>query len=524
MPWMQGYPYYLIMGSVLSLYMSVNAYRHRHTPGRRCLWILMLLVGLILVTTAGEILSVSFQAKLWWKNLQQAPLFLSTIFTYAVVKEHLSQSSEGLVKRLVLFSIPVVLDIVLIFTDPYHHLMRSSVAMDTVAGVSGIRVEPTVYSMILIAYDQFFGLYAAYLLAASLRGASRPYFLKNLVLLSSLLIPVVSIALLPLLRITITGFTAFMYLPPVVAAYFILFRAPQLLPYPPANHKVFENMKDGIVLTDRYDRIIVVNEAAEGMLSALTGLLKNSWTGRNIYLMLEHYADIASHYLQRKEGEFEISPDGQEDACYGVSLIATERSRAEESGMLIVFSDLSEKKRYERELLYQATVDDLTGLYNRRHFMRLVHNYTMQEEAGAALLLFDIDDFKLINDTYGHIAGDQALVDFSRKILAVYRNNAISGRIGGEEFAVCFFASSEEEALKEAERFRATMSEHVVRLDNGHCIRLTVSIGIAYTERSDITFEDLYREADEALYISKATGKNKVTLGRQPSPREVPGG
>lgn len=96
MPWMQGYPYYLLMGSVLSLYMGVSSYKHRNTPGRRYLWILMLLVSAIFAATAGEILSLSFQAKLFWKNVQQAPLFLSTIFTYAAIKEYVSRSSEGL--------------------------------------------------------------------------------------------------------------------------------------------------------------------------------------------------------------------------------------------------------------------------------------------------------------------------------------------------------------------------------------------------------------------------------------------
>lgn len=76
MPWIQGYPYYLLMGSVLSLYMGVSSYRHRKLAGRRYLWILMLLVSLIFVATAGEIMSPSFQSKLWYKNVQQAPLFL----------------------------------------------------------------------------------------------------------------------------------------------------------------------------------------------------------------------------------------------------------------------------------------------------------------------------------------------------------------------------------------------------------------------------------------------------------------
>ena len=86
MPWIQGYPYYLLMGSVLSFYMGISSYRHRKSAGRRYLWILMLLVSLIFIATAGEIMSSSFQAKLWWKNMQQAPLFLSALFTYAVVK------------------------------------------------------------------------------------------------------------------------------------------------------------------------------------------------------------------------------------------------------------------------------------------------------------------------------------------------------------------------------------------------------------------------------------------------------
>ncbi|CAH1210396.1 hypothetical protein PAECIP111892_03482 [Paenibacillus auburnensis] len=516
MPWMQGYPYYLIMGSVLSLYMGVNSYKHHNTPGRRYLWILMLLVSVIFAATAGEILSASFQAKLWFRNIQQVPLLLSTIFTYAVIKDYVSRSSAGLNRRLAVICIPVVLDVLLIFTDSYHHLMRSSVGMNTVAGVSGIVVHPTVLNMALIAYDQLFGVYAVFLLAVSLQSSSKYYFKWNVLLLASLFIPVASIFLLPLLKITVVGFTAFTYLPPVFITYFSLFRDPELSLYPRAKKQIVEKMKDGIVLTDRYNNIIDVNEAGELMLSALAERQVSSWVGKNIFMLLEQYGEVAVYYYQQIEGQFEIEVPGTADVCYGLSLIATENNYGQAVGMLIVIRDLSEKKRYERELLYQATVDDLTGLYNRRHFMRLVQNYAMQDGSGKALLLFDIDDFKLINDTYGHMAGDQALVDFSKKVLKLYGNNGIAGRIGGEEFAVCFFADSEEAALREAETFRAEVQKHIVRLEGGLQIRLTVSIGIAFTERCDATFEDFYREADEALYISKTAGKNRVTLGRRP--------
>ncbi|WP_341346182.1 diguanylate cyclase [Paenibacillus sp. FSL H3-0469] len=521
MPWMQGYPFYLVMGSVLSLYMGIGSYKHRHTPGRCYLWILMLLVSMIFAATAGEILSGSFEAKLWWKNVQQGPLFLSAIFTYAVIKEYVSRSSEGLSKRLIYFCIPVAVDVLLIFTDSYHHLMRSGVGLATVAGVTGIALKPTVLSMIFIAYDQLFALYAVYLLAISLLNGTKYYFRHNALLLFSLLVPVLSVFLLPLLQITITGFTAFTYLPPIVAAYLTLFRDPRLSLYPLAKNKIFENMKDGIVLTDRYDYIMDVNEAADAMLSELLEEKPESWMGTSIQPLLRQHGQLSACYAERREGQFEIEPPGRNGSCYGLALIATEQARAKGAGMLLVFSDLSEKKRYERELLHQATVDDLTGLYNRRHFMRLVQNYSAEIGAGMALLLFDIDDFKLINDTYGHMAGDQALVDLSGKIMQVYHNKGIAGRVGGEEFAVCFFAGSEAAALLEAESFRTAMGEHIVELDGGHHIQLTVSIGIAFTDRTDVTFEDLYREADEALYLSKAMGKNRVTLGREPMVRQA---
>ncbi|NUU62931.1 histidine kinase N-terminal 7TM domain-containing diguanylate cyclase [Paenibacillus agri] len=521
MPWIQGYPYYLIMGSILSLYMGVKAYQFRKTPGRRYLWILMLLVSWIFAATAGEIMAISFGAKLWWKNLQQPPLFMSTIFTYAVIKDYVSRSTAELPRRLFLYSIPVFAYVLLIFTDSYHHLMRSEVGVAIEAGISGVMVQPTLLSMCLIAYDQLFGVYALYLLTASMWGAPKYYLRRNLLLLGGLLVPVASIFLLPILKITVTGFTAFTYLPATIAAYFTVFRDPYLALYPLDKNKIFENMKDGIVVIDPHDIIMDINENGAMMLSDLSGEWPSTWLGKNITPLLVQHTELAQAYRQRRAGEYEIEVAGPGGSYYGVSLIVTEPNELETTGILLVFSDQSQKKRYERELLHQATVDDLTGLYNRRHFMGLVQKHGLREGKGTALLLFDIDDFKLINDTYGHLAGDQALVDLSSKILSVYKDIGISGRVGGEEFAVCFFASSEAAALEEAEFFRTMIREHVVNLDGRNTISLTVSIGIAFTQRGDVTFETLYREADEALYLSKTTGKDKVTLGGQPPVGEV---
>ena len=164
-------------------------------------------------------------------------------------------------------------------------------------------------------------------------------------------------------------------------------------------------------------------------------------------------------------------------------------------------------------------IDGLTKLLNHKYIIEQLQREISRcnrHHCPFSIIMIDIDDFKFINDTYGHLAGDQALVAFSEKIQHSYRNKGIVGRVGGEEFAVCFFASDEWRALEEAEAFRATMGDHVVQLNEAQTVQFTVSVGIAYTEQIGATFEDLYREADEALYLSKATGKNKVTLGNQP--------
>ncbi|WP_379130317.1 diguanylate cyclase [Paenibacillus sp. sgz500958] len=513
MPWMQGYPYYLVMGSMLSLYMGIGSHKSRKTPGRRYLWILMFIVSVIFMATAAEIMSAGFSAKLWWRNIQQIPLFFSTLFTYAVIKDYVAKPAGGISRRLALFSIPVILDILLIFTDSYHHLMRSSVGMNTVHGISGIEVHPTVLSMLLIAYDQLFGVYAVVLLATSLFSAPRHYLGRHLLMLSGLMVPVISIFLLPVLKITITGFTAITMLPATLAAYLTLFSDPRISIFSLAKHKIFENMKNGIILTDIQDRIIDINDAGETMISHITGHFPHTWIGQDIHALLNSHHELKHHYVHKTEGEFEIDLSTQENLCYGVSLVPTERDQKDSTGMLIIISDHSAKKRYERELVHQATIDDLTGLYNRRHFMRSVHNHGLDGGAGMALLLIDIDDFKLINDTYGHLAGDQALVVFSERVQRMYKDRGIAGRVGGEEFAICFFSSDEEAALMEAETFRKTMGKHVVTLDGGVRVHLTVSVGVAYTEGGNVTFEELYGLADDALYISKTTGKNKVTLG-----------
>lgn len=155
--------------------------------------------------------------------------------------------------------------------------------------------------------------------------------------------------------------------------------------------------------------------------------------------------------------------------------------------------------------------DHLTGLYNRRVFEAMLEVETRKRSSKPfSLLLIDLDNFKLINDTYGHGTGDQVLVAIAKMLRLSFRKSDVVSRYGGEEFAVLLPETSPDSARQVAERFR----ENVATLSLGSGakkIKPTVSVGIAsIAYRFGIEVADVIEEADRALYTAKANGKNRV--------------
>jgi two-component system cell cycle response regulator len=162
-----------------------------------------------------------------------------------------------------------------------------------------------------------------------------------------------------------------------------------------------------------------------------------------------------------------------------------------------------------------AGVDALTGLHNRRyfetHFADLLKR-TAEKGRPLSLLTLDIDHFKSVNDTWGHDAGDAVLSGFAARVKRVVRTMDLVCRLGGEEFVVVMPDTPGEVAMKVAERLRASVESEVFPLDSAgsRSIHVTVSIGLAERGRTTNP-DDLFKAADEALYASKRSGRNRVT-------------
>jgi len=169
-----------------------------------------------------------------------------------------------------------------------------------------------------------------------------------------------------------------------------------------------------------------------------------------------------------------------------------------------------------QELQRLSSTDRLTGLFNRGHWEEMLRqDYARHRryERNAALVMFDIDHFKKINDSYGHQAGDAVIQQTAELVRQCTRDADIAGRYGGEEFVVLLPDTDSEGAVTFAERLRQSIEAYEV-VHEGRSIRFTVSLGIADLSEPTNGYAQLIERADIALYSSKASGRNQVTLYR----------
>ncbi|WP_170133534.1 sensor domain-containing diguanylate cyclase [Undibacterium pigrum] len=178
-------------------------------------------------------------------------------------------------------------------------------------------------------------------------------------------------------------------------------------------------------------------------------------------------------------------------------------------------TDVTEHKRIEQELQELATIDFLTQIPNRRSFMGRIEEELARIQRGAsktaAVLMCDLDNFKLINDTYGHAVGDLVLRHFAHILHDELRKSDYAGRVGGEEFAVVLAGTSITDATVFAQRVQKQLLDTPVNAHT-HIIPVTVSIGIAMMQASDLDADVSLSSSDMALYRAKESGRNCIVV------------
>ncbi len=184
----------------------------------------------------------------------------------------------------------------------------------------------------------------------------------------------------------------------------------------------------------------------------------------------------------------------------------------------LIIRDINDKRNSAEEIIKASFNDYLTGISNRRAFFEVAgveFERWKRRPRPLALLAIDADHFKKVNDTYGHATGDEVLKHLSQILQDSVRTMDIVARLGGEEFGALLPSTDLEGAVKIAERIRTSVAEAEFEVD-GQVIRYTVSIGVSKVDEHVTGVDMLLKLADEALYLSKQAGRNRVTVATQP--------
>ena len=178
-----------------------------------------------------------------------------------------------------------------------------------------------------------------------------------------------------------------------------------------------------------------------------------------------------------------------------------------------VILDIDSEKRRAQDLIEKADRDNLTHLYNKDAARRRIEHFLKQREASetAAMMIIDLDNFKLVNDSHGHMFGDAVLVEVSRQLQKLFRSRDVVARIGGDEFMVFVTNLPNREILEEQAGKVITVFQNILE-DNLQDCMLSCSMGIACCPEDGTNYQDLFQQCDQALYRAKAQGKNQFVL------------
>ena len=279
--------------------------------------------------------------------------------------------------------------------------------------------------------------------------------------------------------------------------------------------RALEFSANGVVITNKQGVIEYVNPA----FTRITGYHPDEVIGQNPKILksgehsLEFYADLWKTIQQGDVWRGEMTNRKKDGSLYWEYQTITPVK--DENGTITHFvaikENVTERKQAEQELERLAMTDPLTGLANRRTFFdqaREFFSFAPHPIGQLSVFMLDIDQFKNVNDQYGHAAGDEVLQEIANRLNLSLRPGDLIGRYGGEEFAILLPRTESRIALQIAERLRLAVAGSPIETQQG-VISITVSIGICRSGDSPSSLDDLLRCADEALYEAKRTGRNR---------------
>lgn len=446
----------------------------------------------------AEMISSTFTAKLFWRNFTQIGVFLAPVasLVFSLAYTGFFSRHFKLIRRLVyLFQ---SLGVLLVCTDWLHHLIRVSVHMVKTDLYETVVVETTIFGKILVSFNFLFMLVAFFIMLFATITASKSTRNQIIAILLGMVIPIIY-SLLKVISdekilglIPISGVFA-------LSGFFMLLgihRYDLFRLTPLAHQQVFQFLGEGIVISSNDAQVIDANPAAKTLLGESYAQI-----AENLKNHVPQWHRVA---LEGREATFETRIDKR---FLKATLYPITNNRSDLVGSVTLFKDITKEKQQMELLRIRAEVDGLTGLLNRQTFIEQVERQLAKSTEEVHLIYFDLDHFKLLNDVHGHRSGDAALKMLGTLVHTLFDHRCLSGRMGGEEFAVFSTVFTREEILKKAEALREAVQNYPFTY-GGTLLKITISVGVVTTRKP--SFDDIYLLADNLLYQAKQEGRNCV--------------
>lgn len=265
---------------------------------------------------------------------------------------------------------------------------------------------------------------------------------------------------------------------------------------------ILDNLPFAIVVKDNHDHVLIANEKFVDLFNPTNkSLLGRKYAYEN-YLLPNSY-----HYIEsQSEREITLSKDEQ-NLVFSIQSEPLYDFFQNPLGSLYIYRDVTLERGFQKQMRQLAYTDQLTGLYQRRYLYEMENTIEIQK---LSLLYIDLDNFKYINDTFGHIAGDKTLCEFGNVLKSLFDKDIVA-RIGGDEFVVIITRKISKEEIKA--QAQALIDATMELFEGIEAYRhLSASVGIACAAADNASFDALLKKADKALYQAKNIGKNCYVL------------
>ena len=507
-------PYVLpfIFSTAILLYLSIYAFRRRRQVDTAGLFsLLVLALAIWTACYAFELSSISLESKIFWAKMKYLGSAPGPVLWFVFSVHYTNQKNWLTMPIKILLSVFIVLTIGIVFTNERHHWYWTEIFL--VPGFPETQAEHGFYFWVYAA-----GLYL--LVLASVVNHFNYYRTVPALFRRQALLMVLG-GFVPLgIRILedFVGWDPFLKIDNVILFLLLsallfaiaLFRFGALEIVPIAHNLIVHYINSGILVSDVLGRVIEINPFARQIIGSDS---KNT-IGKSLDEVLKDFPNIdySSQMSERQEQEISVEKDSN-TYFYIVQVSPIRNERHEFIGHVIVLVDITDRKKAEMELERLARTDVLTDVTNRRHFFELAEiEFERFKRYGHPLgiMLLDIDHFKQVNDSYGHLAGDFVLMSVATECKKHIRTTDIFARYGGEEFICLLYEVDPEKARETAERIRRFIEVMPVAFD-GKSIHVTASFGLAFAQ-VDQTLEKVIDLADQCLYKSKRDGRNRVTI------------